>query len=364
LKFALYRLPADLRVLKQIRPLFLSRPDLSHALSAYGSKFKNAPPCQQALYDALSADPVYDAAAGDYVLALDLLVPRSRCAKFKRLVAKLLSRSEEKSLLIRFPTKLFAYKRTKISTMVGKLLKEVRPQAAGLLINRLAIDHHACVTPKQLESPIRKFAGSTDPDLARYCTYLMLTWLRIFPGRAATAGKLLLRHLGVRVQLNRQSLLVGFFKDMFGLSFDLAWERLLGKKAHSESQRRSNVIRGFWYGNPSVFITALDSFNDLLLQRFSGKHPKLTAAFRMAAKPQKVPDFGNWLSNGSLTALLPTCSAVMDECHRLRVEADVAHAVGKKTGRHTRPLSYSEAERMVKKLRPAYRELLKEWRTL
>lgn len=173
--------------------MFLSRPDLSGILAAYASKFGKGTACQESLYASLSADPVYDAVAGDYVLALDRLVPRSRCRKFKRLASKLVSRSEEKSLLIRFPARLFTYKRMTAPAMVPRLCKEIRPSVVAMLLHHLAFNaQHASMTAKQLETAIRKFAASPDPDLARYCTYLMLTELKLFPRRPTTAGRLLL----------------------------------------------------------------------------------------------------------------------------------------------------------------------------
>jgi hypothetical protein len=64
LKFVLYRLPAMLRVLRLIQPLFVSRPDLSGVLASYASSFSNSTQCADVLHAALRADPVFDAVAG------------------------------------------------------------------------------------------------------------------------------------------------------------------------------------------------------------------------------------------------------------------------------------------------------------
>ena len=136
----------------------------------------------------------------------------------------------------------------------------------------------------------------------------------------------------------------------------------MGKNAHSELQRRAIAIRGGWTGNPSVLVTMLDSFNDLLIQRFSRRHKSLKKPFRKAAgKKAKIPDFGNWLQHASLRAVLPKSSPILLECHRLRVKAEIAHATDKKTGRFTRPVSYFERDQITKKLKSAYAELLHEW---
>lgn len=225
-RFALYRLPPLLRVLRRLRPILLSRPDLSGLLAAYVSRFANKGECQDILYNALSGDPVFDAAAGDYVLSLDRIVPRFRSARFKRLVSQLPSRSVEKSLLMRFPVNLFVLKRMRLSALVPKLQKETNPLVAGLLVHQLSFDpQHASITPSQLAGPIRRFAASSDPDLARYSTYLMLAALKVFPGKPATAGRLLIRHLGIKLPLGKESLLLRFFKDLFKLDVNVNWER-------------------------------------------------------------------------------------------------------------------------------------------
>lgn len=136
------------------------------------------------------------------------------------------------------------------------------------------------------------------------------------------------------------------------------------KKAHSEAQRRSNLIRGGWKGNPSFLITVLDNFNDLLIQRLSVRHAQLRGAFRKASGLNKIPDFGNWLRHPDLARVLPASHLVFGECHRKRLVADVAHATIKKTGKFTRPLGYKEAGKVIRGLRHAYSELLTEFGNL
>jgi hypothetical protein len=136
----------------------------------------------------------------------------------------------------------------------------------------------------------------------------------------------------------------------------------MGKLAHSESQRRAMVIRGRWSGNPSLLITVLDSFNDLLLQRFSRGNSLLRAAFRKAARKSKIPDYGNWLRHPKVAGLLPKACPILLDCHNLRLRAEIAHATIKKTGRFTRRVTYREKEIIIKQLRLAYTEWFAEWK--
>jgi hypothetical protein len=365
-KFALNRLPPSMKILRLVRPLFETRPDLSGVLSRYASNFSRSTKCAEILHQALKGDPVFDAAAGDVVLALDRCSPKPEPTKYKSLVTRLMARSEEESLLLDFPTKLYAYKRMGKSVAVAVLMRESSAITAGLLIHHLAFDKaHASMSARDLSPAIRAFAlGSDDPDLARYCTYLMLADLKLIPRNPKPPGAVLLKYVGLPVSAKKPSLLIGFMKDLFRLVVTLDWEKSLGKRAHSEAQRRCIEIRGHWNGNPTVLITAVDSFNDLLLQRFSTRHPKLKKPFRSAAGKKRFPDLGNWLNNNSLKNVLTHGCAVFGDCHGLRVQASLAHARHGKSGKFTRPVSYRESEKVLKRLSGAYRELLGEWATI
>jgi retron-type reverse transcriptase len=363
-KFALYRLPPRLRVLKRIRPLFLSRPDLNGVLGYYAGSFVGSRQSAEILHQALKGDPVFDAAAGAYVDALDRCVPAPEPRKYKSLILQLPSRSQEKSLLLDVPSKVYRYKRMDRKSAANLVLSNPSSMQAGLLIQRLALDPRSSMTPLQLALPIQQFARYPDPDLSRFCTYLMLTQLQLFPSKPSAAGRLLLRNLGVNIPISKPSLLLGFFKQYFNLQFNLNWEQVLGKKSHGEAQRRSNIIRGYWGADPSVFITALDSFADLLVQRLSAAHPSLKVAYVSAAGKNKVPDYGAWLNSTALQRVLPTGYPVFKYCHKLRVTADLAHATEKKTGKHTRPITYKESERVVTRMKGALRELLSKFATL
>jgi hypothetical protein len=124
------------------------------------------------------------------------------------------------------------------------------------------------------------------------------------------------------------------------------------------------MLRGRWAGSPSILITILDNFNDLVLQRLSRKHKNLIAPFKKAAGKNKIPDYGAWLKNPAVANLLPKSSRILLDCHDLRVRADVAHATQKKTGQFTRPVSYYERDKLLKQMKTGYIELLSVWSTL
>jgi len=362
----MHRLPASRQILRLIKPLFRSRPDLSGVLARFVGRFPRVRKATSVLWRALKWDPVFDAAGGDYVLALDKSVRARGPRRLRRIVSSLITKSEEKSILLDVPCKVYLYKRSSRNYLVASLKTEPSALAAGQLINFLSFDPvHASVQPIDLLQVLSKFANrSTDDDLCRYCTYLMLSELKRRPANPGFAGALLLRYLGWSAPVIRVSLLTSFFQDLFGLHPILNWDRLLGKRAHSEAQRRAIVLRGRSAGSPSIFITILDNFNDLLLQRLSRKHKGLTSPFKKAAGKSKIPDYGAWLRHPSVFQVLPKATSILQACHDLRVRADIAHATQKKSGLFTRPISYYERDRLLKRMKGAYRELLSVWSTL
>lgn len=361
-RYALYRMPRRAAILRLITPLLHSRPDLSPVLSDYLSRFPNSRRAASTLYQTIKSDPVFDATAGDYVLALDVCASKATPRRYTNLVSKLLQRSEEKSTLLATSSKLFVCKRRGKAASLRALETESNPVTAGKLINFFLLDpRHCFLTGKDLGKILKQLSTSeNDEDLARYCTYLMLTELKIIPGRPRESGALLIEHLGFPTS-RRTSLLAGFFTEMFGLRTKLDWERQLGKRAHSECQRRALLIRGRWKGDPSVTITVLDNFNDLLLQRFSRKHRSLRKPFRLAAGKNAIPDYGAWLHNPAVAAILPNATPILTRCHELRLRAEIAHATMKKTGRFTRAVTYAEKNEMAGKLRLCYSEWIRKW---
>jgi hypothetical protein len=318
------------------------------------------------LAGAIKSDPVFDAAGGDYVLALDQRAGLPGPKRLKKIVSNLILKSQEKSSLLDVPCKVYLYKRGKKGYAIASLLTEPSAFAAGQLINFLSADRaHSSMQIGTLLPALRKFAKQQqDDDLCRYATYLMLSELRLRPAKPGFAGALVLRYLGWSTPLVKVSLLSNFFRDFFRLKTNLDWDRLLGKRAHTETQRRALLLRGRWPSSPSVLITILDNFNDLLLQRLSLKHKGLARRFRAAAGKNKIPDYGQWLRQPAVGNLLPKAAPILLGCHNLRVRADIAHATQKKSGQYTRPISYYEKDRLLRSMATAYADLLRVWSTL
>ena len=91
----------------------------------------------------------------------------------------------------------------------------------------------------------------------------------------------------------------------------------------------------------------LDTFNEVLIQSYSQKHPSLKLAYASAAGKNPHLDYGNWLHNGTFKRTMDSLAIELLKVHDARVKSDLAHARTKK-GKRTRALTYPESHRLVR----------------
>ena len=364
LRYLLYRLPRSIRTLRLIAPLYRQRPDMSSALGVYIRGFPNHREAAEILYGTLREDPVFDSAAGEYVFSLDTCEPRPSSPKYRRLVEKLLRRSIERSLLLVVAVTYYEAKRLSGNEAVNLVSRLQDQLAKSALVHKLCIDDASKTLPTlSFQACLEEGANSNDPDFSRFCTYALISELGVIPRPVSSAGRLVLKAIGLRRGRPAESLVTVFFREKFRLRTPFSWRGRLAH-SHAEAERRCNQLEALWDGDPSVLVMALDTFNDLLVQLFSAAHPTLNAHHRRAAGRRAFPDYGQWLQNPTFANLLPRASARLLECHRLRVTAELAHARQRRTGRPTRRIAYREVRRLKRRLRSAYSDLVNEWRLL
>jgi hypothetical protein len=365
-KYLLSRLPRSKRILRTIAPLFRERPDLSGVLGAYSREFPQDGFASEMLFTALKEDPVFDAAASDYVFSLDVCEPSSAPKKYSQLVAKLLRRSSERGALLKHAVNYYQAKRLSVNQALNLVhnLQSQSPFVTGLLLHDLCVDRTRGIFQLAAFRPLLEDgARSANVDHSRFCTYVLLAELGAPPQEVSASGRLVLRAVGLRRGRRAESLVGVFLRDRFGLGASLLWRRALGA-AHDAAERRCNQLEGLWEGNPGVLVIALDSFNDFLVQAFSAADPRLCLPFARAAGNNAVPQFGNWLRNGALVRVLPRAAGRFLECHEARLEAELTHARQIRTGRLTRQIKYSETNKIKRRLRQAYVDLVSEWQLL
>jgi len=372
-KYALYRLNARRDVLRRISPFLVLRPDLSLVLSSYIRRFGSDEEAAGVLLSALQRDPTYDAAAENYIDAMDSCEPPKDRTKYRRVIETAIRRSEERSITLRIATLTFRGRRRSPAEAIKLIEAEPDARAKGIVVHRLFGSHGSASFTQSLCHPLLgRATESRDADLARFSVALLLDrwpWFKPISWaptrRANRAVLLLMRGIGARRRApKRLGVLDIFFRGRFKILMDLPWRKALGKDWR-ETERRCVRLQELLIGDPTARITLLDTFNELLIQNFSANHPTLEAAYAAATPPRaKVPDLGNWLNNATFVSRLPKASIWFRAVHHARVEGELAHAKAKKTGRPTRPISYRQAEKLMRGAQSAWAEIISEWRKI
>lgn len=365
-KFSLIRLNPKKDVLKRIVPLLNKRPDCSSFLSLYLKKFSDNQTVAEILFDVLRQDPTYDAAAADYIEAMDICEPLNKGNKYRRIIQTANRRSEEKSILLPIASLTFTGRRCGPKDAMALIENETNPIIKGILIHRLfGNDEKSLYKTKECEQLLKKEVNGDNPDLARLCASLLLSanpnW---YLSRTANHSvKLLMLGLGIRKRApNREGILDTFFKKKMMIRSPISWKKALGEDFQDAEQRCLELQKRA--SDPDSGIMILDTFNEVLLQSFSKNHPSLSASYRQNAGKNLHPDLGNWLRNKQLQIVLSSAIPWFQDVHNTRVGARLAHAKnksGNRKGKRTRGIGFKKWDKLLREATLSWNILINQW---
>ncbi len=374
-KYALVRLNPRKDVLRKITPILAHRPDLSGIFARYLKKFTNNKLAADILLETLKTDPIYDAAAANYIDAMDICEPNNNQYPYRRVIQTANRRSVEKSNLIKIASHVYKGRRVGAKDAAKIIEREEHPIVCSILIHRLFGDSGSALYKiGHIKTLLEQKSYERDEDLARYCASLLLLnfsgnelkgWK---PGsKTHRSVKLLMFGLGLRSRTPKKTtVLDSFFKDRMKIGISISWRKALGRDWH-DAERRCLRLQKLLVGDPTAKILMLDTFNEVLFQCFSRKHKQLTSHYSKAAGNKLHPDLGNWLNHPQLAMVLPKGIQWFKEVHNDRVKADLAHAKmkgGKANGKSTKPISYKKADNLIKRAKTAWAELISEWKKI
>jgi hypothetical protein len=322
------------------------------------------------LLSALRSDPIYDASAANYIDAMDVCEPATETKEYGRVIHTAQTRSEEKSIVLTIAAVSFRGRREKPANALRLIAKQEDTLSRSILLHRLfGADVRAPFTTSAAQIFLQEEVTSPDGNLAGYCASRLIglwpssesTWMKhkdVHP-----AVKILLKSVGLRKRgPTKIGILDIFFKEKHRININIAWRTALGTDWR-DAENRCMRLQEFEIGDPSSWVLMLDTFNELLIQNFSRRHPGTATAFRKATGGKHHPDIGNWLNNPALATLLPKGRAWFKEVHDVRVKTDLAHAKSKK-GARTKPVSYARRDQLKRRAQMAGAELLKEWKSI
>lgn len=370
-KFALFRMNASRPILRRVEQILPHRPDLSWVFASYLMKFPSDKEAADILLVALRRDPTYDGGAAHYIDAMDVCEPSTGATPYRRVIQTAEKRSEEKSILLSISAAAFRGRRAGPKDALKLIEKQKHPLARSVLLHRLfGLDPRAPFKGKDGQPFIEEQTKSDDADLARYSAFRLIDlwlWSKTSwnPGADINdAVKLLMKSVGLRERgPKKKGILDRFFKDKQRIAVPIVWRSALGKD-WQDAETRCLRIQQFEVGDASAWVLMLDTFNEGLIQNFSRKHATVNAAYARATPRGKAnPDFGAWLNQPDLNAVIPTTKTWMLEVHNARVKADLAHAKSGR-GKSTKSVSYKQKEKLEKGDQPAWAQLIREWKLI
>lgn len=367
--YSLMRLDPRRSVMLRIAPLLLKRPDLSFVFSAYLKRFPANKEAAEILLATLKSDPAYDNAAAHYIDAMDVCEPEFPKTRYRRVVASASRRSEEKSILLRIATLSFRGRRVGPRDAVRLLQDEPSPLVKNIVLHRLFGDDDG--QPYKLADCIALLEESVkgvDEDLARCSAMALLSHslqcelLWQSPGNANDSVKTLMLGLGLRSRRPGRICLLDKFFSSHGVNINFNWNKALDCEL-ADAERRCLRLQQLRVNDPTAMVLMLDTFNEVLLQKFSQAHPQLQSAYARARGRHNHPDIGNWLTNGAVQPILSKGIGWFRAVHDARVKSDLAHARSR-MGQRTKAISFTRAKQLLSGGKEAWTELIDVWKAL
>jgi hypothetical protein len=300
---------------------------------------------------------------------MDLCEPPSNNTKYRRVIQTAMRRSEEGSITLRIAALTFRGRRAGPTDVVRLIERESDPWVRSILISRLFAHDKAPYRLGQCLHLLEADASSPDEDLACFAGYLrVVEWIESempwqVPNTVNRSVKLLLVGMGLRQRSPSKTSVVDKFFESKGINVRFSWRKALGG-SFADAERRCVRLQRLLVSDSTARVMMLDTFNELLIQCFSQAHPNLTVHYAKAAGKNPHPDFGAWLRHSALLKVLHTSAPWFQKVHEVRVRADLAHAKSKgghHRGRPTRPVSFSEATRLLNGAIAPWRELVRSW---
>jgi len=288
-KFSLFRMNASRRILRRIAQIIPHRPDLSWLFATYLKKFPNDKEAADVLLTVLRRDPTYDSSAAHYIDAMDVSEPSANTLPYRRVIRTAEGRSEEKSILLGIAATAFRARRSGPKDALKLIDQQQHPLARSILLFRLfGQDPTAPFKHADAQKYIEDQTKSADADLARYAASRLVA---VWPWSTASwnpsndvheSVKLLLKSVGLRKRGPRRTgVLERFFKEKQRIGIKISWRKALGNDWR-DVERRCLRLQQLEVGDPSSWVLILDTFNEVLVQNFSRRHPSLARAFAKA----------------------------------------------------------------------------------
>ncbi|MDO9445133.1 MAG: hypothetical protein Q7K37_07435 [Dehalococcoidia bacterium] len=364
-KYALNHLRATRRTLRFVRPFAASRPDMASLVARYLTRFGRDREAADVALLGIAIEPPYAGAVAPYLAALSQIEPPRPGRRYRRAITDSLRRTlEPQDLQLRRAAKLFEASRAGLLDAVELVSDEGDPLLKGQLLDALFLSDTAPFKPAAVRQVLRGLLNDQDPELAQFAAAQLIQHWDDFtssdwkpPRKMNESVRDLLYSVGLRGRRgNRSSVTEHFFRQELNVSAN--WRQVFAAD-FAEMERACSYF--LLQRHPVLRLLALDGLNDVLSQSFAKVHPGLSAEFSKMRGTKTHPSFTRWLSKSSFRTVAPVTATWFTNVNDLRNRHRAAHPRSFEKRRQTDDFTYADFERLYRRHRQAWYELLTRW---
>lgn len=348
LRYALFRMSPDQRLLGKVTRLLTLLPCLTDAVNFYLRKFGQNSKIRKQLLRYLHSEPVYDLVSAQCLETLYLTCTRGDFTELRKMCLKLLSTTYH-PVLRAASARVLGRRKVGTSTLRRMLTKAndvfLHEHLMVAIANSLAYEDR--------ESFLNDHLSDDEPHAAMTAAYLLTVdnlKLTSSPTSLNPWATPILTSRGLAKKRVLGDRIGSLLAQRYGLRMPpgFSFRTVFGNKRYKPALLQLNMAEGSFAVNRSLWVTHMDNFNQLLLH----------VAYRKVGISILWGDEFGSLSSLALRTHFPTVAVVFQRCHDARLSNPVPHAYSKLLQTFPRDIRPREQQKLYKELKSAYQEFV------
>lgn len=351
IRFTLFRMNKDKRLLNKIFALLITMPCTYDAVNYYLRKFRGEQEVSNRIVEYLEQDPLYDLVKSRCLETLYFIGKRGSFGSLRKHCIKALS--SRNNVILRYSGVLLLGHRRNCQTALRTLFDK---RQEPYLQQRLLLSIYENQEQTERELFLNQVIRGRDSNLALFAAYL-ITRDGIGLSRSKRkdvnpwATPTLVR-FGI---LSRQTLgdkILHILGKRFGFrilpGFDC--HKVFKRKDYLQALIHLNQAEGAYDTQRAFWLVQIDNFNQLVLYSVFNKKLRMRISY---------PNVFGSIDSTRLGTSFPTLQRALKACHKLRSSSFITHAYSQEKNAFTTDLGVKQRNAVKHQLRSAYLELMR-----
>lgn len=349
LRFALFRMNPDRRILGKVFLLLTKLPCTYEALNYYLRRFGRDKDIGLHLIKYLESKPLYAIVLANCIETLYFCCVQGQYNKLRIISIGALSR-KNRSILRCSAVKVLGIRRNHLKPLQVILSRNTDVYLGEQLLVSLC----DVLSPRDKETLLNKYIRSSTPELAMTAAYLLTREnQRLLRGRTtinAWATPILARFGLVRKKVLGDRI-GDILKKRYAIRLpsSVSFRKILRVPQYKQALLHLNQAEGAFNTNRAFWVTQMDNFNQIVLYAIFN---------RELGKAIQYPDVFKYIDLRKLRRTFPNLAKFFKECHKMRCSSFISHAYSKDRARFTTDLKVRGRNKLRRNLKIAYQELV------